>query len=212
MPSDYWNGRNEVFADTFQKINNIPADGLAGEQTFTVLDPRNWALRNLLDGRHCFVTNGFAPGVHDGIDIFWWWQDGDQLIHGYWTPYGGGKVWYPYGAMGVAACDGTVRRSELIGTGWLVTIEHANGDTTGYFHGVPQTAMVNVGDTVQRGQPLFFCGWDLSHSSTPTESNPVHLHFTVQRDGVYLDPEEWLKYADYLPACQLVCSEELSIP
>lgn len=211
MPSDYWNGRNEVFAKTFQTDNNIPADGLAGEQTFTTLNARNWGMRNLPDGRKIFVTNAYDPGEHDGIDIFFNWLDGDQLVDGYWTSYGGGKVWYPYGAMAVAASAGIVRRSELIGTGWLVTIEHTNGDTTGYFHGVPQTAMVNVGDTVQGGQPLFFCGWDTSHSSTPTESNPVHLHFTVQRDGAYMNPETWLQYADYLPACSLVCSEELTV-
>lgn len=211
MASDYWNARNENFVKTFQKMNNIPADGLAGEQTYTTLDPRSWPMRNLPDGRKIFVTNAFHPTDHKGIDIFYSWEDGDQLIEGYWTPYAGGKVWYPFGAMAVAAADGTVKRSELISTGWLMTVEHANGDTTGYFHGRDQTAMVNVGDTVQRGQPLFYCGWSISKPG-PNENNVVHLHFSVQRDGAYLDPEPWLKYATYLPACDLVCADEASAP
>jgi len=205
MPSDYWNQRNEVFVKSFQTLNGIPADGLAGELTFTTLDPRNWPLRNLPDGRQCFITNGYKPGDHNGIDIFWQWQDGDQLIDGYWTPYAGGKVWYPYATVAVAACAGQVIRSELIGTGWLVTIKHVNGDVTGYFHGFAQTALVNVGDTVQRGQSLFYCGWDTRQPLS--ESNPVHLHFSVQRDGAYMDPAAWLKYADYLNACEVVCDE-----
>jgi murein DD-endopeptidase MepM/ murein hydrolase activator NlpD len=205
MASDYWNQRNEIFVKSFQTLAGIPADGLAGEQTFTALDPRSWPMRNLPDGRQFFVTNAFDPVKHKGIDIFASWQDGDQLVEGYWTPYAGGKVWYPFGSQSVAACAGTVKRSELIGTGWLITIEHVNGDTTGYFHGREGTALVTVGQQVERGQALFFCGWSIA-SPGPSENNVVHLHFSVQRDGAYLDPEDWLKYADYLPA--LVCDDE----
>jgi murein DD-endopeptidase MepM/ murein hydrolase activator NlpD len=207
--SEYWNGRNEVFVKSFQTLNDLGVDGKAGEQTFSTLDPRSWPLRDLVDGRQCFVTNGFDPVKHKGIDVFWWWQDGDQLIKGYYTPYGGGRVWYPYGTMATAAEDGVIARSELISTGWLVTINHVTGDSTGYFHGIPQTAVVNVGDTVERGQQLFYCGWDRSLSSEPTENNPIHLHFSVQRNGAYMDPEDWLRYASYLPAYRLVSPENI---
>lgn len=193
MPTEYWNQHNEVFVKTYQKLNDLPADGLAGEQTFTALDGRCWPLRNLPDGRECFITNPFKAGVHDGVDVFWRWQDGDQLIDGYWTKFGDGRVWYPYGTRAIVACDGVVRRSEAITTGWLVTVEHANGDVTGYFHGVKQTALVKPGDGVGMGMPVFYCGWDLRQPLS--EDNVVHVHFSVQRDGVFIDPAAWLKYA-----------------
>jgi murein DD-endopeptidase MepM/ murein hydrolase activator NlpD len=206
MPSDYWNGRNEVFVKTFQKLNGITADGLAGEETFTTLDLRSWPLRNLPDGRKVIVTNGYRPGEHNGIDIFWYWKDGDQLIDGYWTPYAGQKVWYPFGTMAVAACDGVVIRNEEITTGWIVTLRHANEDTTGYIHGRAQTSMVELGQQVKRGQPVFYCGWSTKYPG-PSEDNVVHLHFSVVRDGKYLDPEKWLQYASRLDACQLDCPD-----
>jgi hypothetical protein len=205
MPSDYWNGRNEVFVKTFQKLNGITADGLAGEETFTTLDPRSWPLRNLPDGREAFVTNGYRPGDHNGIDLFWYWKAGDQLIEGYNTPYADQRVWYPYGTLAYAACDGKVIRNEMISTGWLVTLLHANDDTTGYVHGLDQTSMVELGQEVKRGEPIYYCGYNTKYDLS--ENNPIHLHFSVRRDGAYLDPEKWLQYADRLDACQLDCPD-----
>lgn len=199
-----WPARNKNFVETFQKLNDLNVDGLAGEETNTALDPRYWPLKNLSDGRECFVTNAFNPVTHKGIDAFWWAKDSDEPIPtGYWTPYAGQKVWYPQGTVAVAAAAGKVVYSALISTGWLIRIQHANTDKTGYFHGVDGTAKVGVGDKVVAGQELFECGWMIgpNGSTEPTENNPVHIHFSVQRDGVYMDPVKWLRYATYFDAC-----------
>ena len=68
--------------------------------------------------------------------------------------------------------------------GKQLIIEHANGYTTGYAH--LDGYNVNVGDTVKNGQVVAFLG------STGLVTGP-HLHFTLKKDGDYLDPEEELK-------------------
>ena len=197
---------NDLFVKTFQRLYGLNDDGVAGEATFTDLDPRSWPLRNLVDGRNVLVTNGFDADNHKGVDLFWWQLDSDLPARlGYSTPYGktsdgaDGQAFYPFGTRAVAAANGLVTLAEQIGTGLLVLIEHANGDSTGYFHGQQGTQRVLAGDAVARGDALFTCGWDLSNSTSPTKLNPVHLHFSAQRDGAYMDPETWLRYAQYLP-------------
>lgn len=191
---------NDLFVRTFQKLEGLNPDGAAGEATFTKLDPRSWPLRNLVDGRAAFVTNGFDPINHKGVDLFWWMLDTDEPARtGYETPYGNGRGWYPFNTQAVAAANGLVTYAQQITTGYLIRLQHANGDVTGYFHGQNGTQRVMVGDAVERGDALFTCGWDLSNSGSPTSDNPVHLHFSVQRDDAYMDPELWLRYAQYLP-------------
>lgn len=63
-------------------------------------------------------------------------------------------------------------------------IEHPNGYTTGYAH--LQGYNVQEGDTVKNGQLIAYLG------STGPVTGP-HLHFTLKKDGDYLDPETVLK-------------------
>ncbi len=188
---------NDNFVVAFQVQHGLNPDGIAGERTYTALNPRSWPLANLSDGRTPFVTNGYSPGSHDGIVIFFWAIDTDAPIPaGYSTPFGGGDVWYPYGTQALAAADGEVIGAEQISTGYLVTLEHQGGETsTRYFHGLAGTSKVHKGDTVVRGQPLFTCGWDLRYPLS--QGNPVHLHFAARRGAVYIDPLVWLRYASY---------------
>lgn len=63
-------------------------------------------------------------------------------------------------------------------------IQHDNGFTTGYAH--LSDTLVNVGDTVKNGQVIAKVG------NTGASTGP-HLHFTLKKDGNYLDPEIHLK-------------------
>lgn len=60
--------------------------------------------------------------------------------------------------------------------GNAVRLRHPGGFTSWYFHIQPNGVLVNVGDTVQRGQPIALSG------NTGRTSGP-HLHFQVQADS-----------------------------
>jgi murein DD-endopeptidase MepM/ murein hydrolase activator NlpD len=197
--STYWDSRNKALVETIQTQNGLVVDGLAGEETFSSVDLRSWPLKDLNDGREIFITNPYNFPDHKGIDVFWHHQAGDPLVDGYWTKYGSGKVWYPEGTRAVAAAEGSVIHAAMIGTGFLVLVQHLGGYKTGYFHGVDGQTFVSKGDQVKRGQDLFVCGWDLRWPLS--EGNPVHLHFSAQLDGAYMDPAKWLRYASYLSSC-----------
>lgn len=196
----YWDDRARVYVTTGQKLAGIDADSLAGEETFTKQDPRSWGVRNLADGRELFITNPFVVGKHDGIDVFFLALASDEPIpDGYWMSWGSAnKVFYPYGTKATAACDGLVKHAYYMSTGLLVILEHANTDQTGYFHGLKDTQLVSQGDSVERGQPLFEQGYDIS--APLSSNNGIHQHFTVKRNGIYINPATWLQYADHLPA------------
>ena len=67
-------------------------------------------------------------------------------------------------------------------SGNLVKIEHGGGYETGYAHLSRFAEGLKVGDQVKRMQTVGYCG------STGRSTGP-HLHFTVKKDGKFIDPE-----------------------
>lgn len=67
-----------------------------------------------------------------------------------------------------------------ISGGYIVEIQHANGEVTRYLH-LTNPAIVPVGVTVDAGQLIAFSG--------RTGGVAAHLHFEVRKDGVAVDPE-----------------------
>jgi murein DD-endopeptidase MepM/ murein hydrolase activator NlpD len=65
------------------------------------------------------------------------------------------------------------------GYGKLIEVSHGNGFTTRYAHN--ERALVNVGDTVTRGEPIALMG------SSGRSTGP-HVHFEVLRNGHQVDP------------------------
>jgi len=65
------------------------------------------------------------------------------------------------------------------GYGNLIEVNHGNGYVTRYAHNA--VTLVNVGDTVQRGEAIAVVG------STGRSTGP-HVHFEVLRDGTQIDP------------------------
>jgi murein DD-endopeptidase MepM/ murein hydrolase activator NlpD len=76
--------------------------------------------------------------------------------------------------------------------GNAVRIRHAGGFTSWYFHPQPNTVTVNVGDTVQSGQPI-------ATSDNTGRSSGAHLHFQVQADSIDWGPSVSVDFG----ACQL---------
>lgn len=102
--------------------------------------------------------------IHDGLDIAA--QEGTSVL---------------------AASSGTVLSVEddaLMGT--TVTLEHGGGYQTTYA-GLQENPAVEVGDSVSAGQIIGAVG------TAPAEAaQGPHLHFSVEKDGDVVDPEEYL--------------------
>jgi murein DD-endopeptidase MepM/ murein hydrolase activator NlpD len=80
----------------------------------------------------------------------------------------------------VAVAAGVVTWAGLRpGYGKLVEISHGNGITTRYAHN--ERALVKIGDTVTRGEPIALMG------SSGRSTGP-HVHFEVLRNGRQVDP------------------------
>ena len=89
------------------------------------------------------------------------------------------------GASIVAAADGQVIFSGYYGGyGYTVIIDHGDGISTLYAHN--SALLVKEGDTVKRGQVIAKAG------STGLSTGP-HSHFEVRKNGVPVNPMDWLK-------------------
>jgi murein DD-endopeptidase MepM/ murein hydrolase activator NlpD len=112
------------------------------------------------------ITSYFGPSHPLGIDL--------GLSHAPGTPVLAvlpGKVTF---AGGDPCCS----------YGYYVIVDHGNGLKTLYGH--LRSSSVSVGQTVSQGQVL-------GPSGTTGYSTGVHLHFEVQKNGVRVNP------LDYLP-------------
>ena len=89
----------------------------------------------------------------------------------------------------LAAGDGTITKvynDDKFGI--TIEVSHGYGIVTKYSN-LSTTKMVGEGDVVKKGQPISGVG-----SSALFESlEPSHLHFEVIKDGVAIDPSDYLK-------------------
>jgi len=88
------------------------------------------------------------------------------------------------GAHVLAVADGVVTKSKKSGNyGWMVEVDHGDNYTTLYSHN--RKNLVQVGETVLKGQPLGEVG------STGLSTGP-HVHFEVSKDGRRINPVRYL--------------------
>lgn len=107
---------------------------------------------------------------------------------GIWSTHNGADYAVPYGTEVCCTEDGTVTgimRDALLGI--CVTMLHEDGTVTRYC-GLNEGLNVQSGDVIARGTVLGAVG-DTNESEGTLES---HLHFEVQRNGEYMDPESYL--------------------
>jgi hypothetical protein len=91
----------------------------------------------------------------------------------------------PAGSQAIAVAAGVVTYAkERFGYGKVVEINHGNGYVTRYGHN--QKILVQVGDTVKKGQPIALIG------STGRSTGP-HLHFEVLKQGRQIDPMAFVR-------------------
>jgi len=99
------------------------------------------------------------------------------------VPHTGTDFGAPIGVPIGASAPGRVSFIGYAGpSGNLVKVEHPGGYETGYAHLSRFAEGLKVGDQVKRMQVVGYCG------STGRSTGP-HLHFTVKKDGKFIDPE-----------------------
>lgn len=81
---------------------------------------------------------------------------------------------------------GTVTISKYsVSAGEYIQIDHGNGIYTRYLHMKKGSRKVKVGDKVKKGQVLGYMG-------STGQSTGAHLHFDLNIDGSYVNPEPYL--------------------
>jgi LysM repeat protein len=110
------------------------------------------------------ISRGFLP-YHNGVDL----------------------ARYP-GCPIVAVANGYVTSAGMgaYGMGYHIKIDHGGGITTHYYHG-DGTFWVKAGDRVNQGDPIMMMG-------TTGNSTGVHLHFSLFKNGVAVNPYGFVPY------------------
>lgn len=132
----------------------------------------------VLSGKDCIITCPFGPRVHPVTGKYSSHNGVDVVGAGYTlaliTAHTGGIVEYAgYNSV----------------LGYHVNIGLANGDMMQYCH-MLSSLQVKVGDIVQQGQVI-------GNMGSTGSSTGAHLHFGIQHNGEWIDPEPYL-YKDYL--------------
>lgn len=111
-------------------------------------------------------------------------------ITGVYKLHSGVDISAPLGANFVAANSGIVTKAYFNSAyGNMVMIDHGGGISTLYAHG--SEILVNVGQTVSRGDPILRVG------STGYSTGP-HAHFEVRINGIVTNPIEYIT-SDKIP-------------
>jgi murein DD-endopeptidase MepM/ murein hydrolase activator NlpD len=98
-------------------------------------------------------------------------------------PHTGTDFGAPSGTPIGSTAPGTVSYKGYAGpSGNLVKIKHHDGYESGYAHLSRFAEGLDVGDEVDRLKTVGYCG------STGRSTGP-HLHFTMKKDGKFIDPE-----------------------
>ena len=107
-------------------------------------------------------------------------------LYGYTRLHAGIDMAAPAGAPILAAESGTVTISTKgSGYGNWIMINHGNGMSTVYGHGLDGSRLVNVGDKVTRGQQIMSVG-------STGNSTGNHLHFEVRINGSAVNPAPYI--------------------
>lgn len=107
-------------------------------------------------------------------------------LYGYTRLHAGIDLAAPGGSPILAAESGTVIISAYSSSyGNWIMINHGNGMSTVYAHGLNNSRLVNVGDTVTRGQQIMSVG-------STGNSTGNHLHFEVRINGSTVNPASYI--------------------
>ena len=127
----------------------------------------------VLNNRHCEITQGYNEN-HNAVDI-----TGGGYTLDYVVAHSDGKVVFHQDGLG--NMKGSTGNASY---GNCVKIDHGNGYQTLYAH-MKSGLLVKNGDTVKAGQRL-------GYMSDSGNAYGGHLHFEVWKNGVRINPTEYL--------------------
>lgn len=127
----------------------------------------------VLEKRECEVTQGYSAS-HNAIDIVGGRYTLDNVV-----AHSSGKVIFHQDGYGND--KGSTGNASY---GNCVKIDHGNGYATLYAH-MAQNLLVKFGETVKAGQRL-------GYMSDSGNAYGAHLHFEVWKDGIRINPTEYL--------------------
>ena len=127
----------------------------------------------VLESGKCNITQGYNSN-HKAVDMV----DGDRKLD-YVVAHTEGKVIILQD--GYNNIKGSTRNTSY---GNFVKIEHKNGYATLYAH-MQKGLLVKNGEYVKKGQVLGYMG-------NSGNANGAHLHFEVWKDGIRINPTEYL--------------------
>lgn len=153
-----------------------------------------WPVPLLVGGRKPRITDSFGYSeirgrVHEGVDIMYprLPSDGgkeDVAV----LPIYARRSFMPFGVPAIAVANGQVIIVKKIGTGIVINVDH-KGWVSQYFH--LRSAAVKDGQYVAKGQALGEIGFD------PSGYALNHLHFQIKIEGEIVDPEPYLRKAQF---------------
>lgn len=113
-----------------------------------------------------------------------YWKTLDQYM-----THDGVDISAPAGSSVKAACHGTVTKIEEDDRlGLLVEINHGNGIISKYGN-LSRKGLVELGEVVSKGDPIGQVG----QSSMFEFNEEDHLHFSMEKEGISVDPGEYIK-------------------
>lgn len=156
----------------FQSKNGLSVDGIAGEKTYEKLNGVKPISNKYRYPVNFIAITQYYSNSHQALDLGWSSSDGgkNQTIY--------------------ACFDGTViTNSYASDAGNFVAIKHDNGDVSRYLH-LNSRSPLQVGTKVKKGEMVGIMG-------TTGRSTGNHLHFDLTKNGVRVNPIDYLyAYSD----------------
>lgn len=130
----------------------------------------------VLESKNCIITNPYS-NKHNAVDICK--NTNGKADFDYIVAHSDGKIIFFQDGLG--HLPGTSGNSSY---GNCVKIDHGNGYCTLYAH-MKKGLLVKNGQTVKTGQKIGYMG-------NSGNTNGAHLHFEVWKDGIRINPTEYL--------------------
>lgn len=144
-----------------EPVNKIVVKGTKFVSTYPTEGFYQWPTEGIITSNFGYRNVDIGSSGHEGLDIG-----------------------APSGTPIVASASGTVIFSDwYYGYGYLIIVEHVNGNQTYYAH--CSELYVAEGDSVEQGELIGAVG-------CTGISSGDHLHFAIKIDGIFVDPEDYL--------------------